>query len=99
VIKDAEGEQVREMELDSSMGLQRVAWDLRGDVPAPDPEAAGGAGGGAPARPGQGGFGGRARQGPLVEPGRYVASIGWKVGDDVVEVGPSQSFHVIGVQW
>jgi len=90
IIRDAQGEQVREMELDSSMGLKRVEWDLRGDPPeAPA--------GGAPQ--GGGGFGSRARRAPPVAPGRYVASIGWKVGDDVVEIGPSRSFHVIGVDW
>jgi len=90
LIKDASGEQIRELELDSSSGLQRVAWDLRGETP----EAASGETG-----PGGGGFRGRNRRGPLVEAGRYMASIGWKVGDDVVEVGSPQSFHVVGVQW
>ncbi|MCJ7626872.1 MAG: hypothetical protein MUO50_00660, partial [Longimicrobiales bacterium] len=102
IIRDAAGEQVRQLELDGSPGLRRVEWDLRGEMP----EAAAGAGAGAAGPPGGGAFpaggggaGGRARRGPPVEPGRYLASIGWKVGDDVVEVGPAQSFHVIGVQW
>jgi len=96
IVRDGGGEQVREMELDSSRGLRRVTWDLRADPPEPDPdqaEAAGGRGGG--------GFagGGRGGRGTLVDPGRYVASIGWKVGDDIVEVGPSHSFHVIRAEW
>ena len=90
LIKDGSGEQIRELEMDSSGGLQRVAWDLRGE--APEAGEAGVTGGG-------GGFRGRTRSGPLVEPGRYVASLGWKVGDDIVEVGEAQSFHVVGVQW
>jgi hypothetical protein len=96
LIKDASGGQVREIELDSSPGLRRVEWDLRGEAPQAGQGAAAPAGGGAF---GGGGFGGRARRGPLVEPGRYQASIGWKVGDDVVEIGKAQSFHVVGVQW
>jgi photosystem II stability/assembly factor-like uncharacterized protein len=100
LIRDGGGEQIREMELDSSPGLRRVAWNLRADPPAPDPEQAGVAGGAAGAAGGRGGgAGGRGGQGSMVEPGRYVAAIGWKVGDDIVEVGPSQSFHVIRVDW
>jgi photosystem II stability/assembly factor-like uncharacterized protein len=86
-IRDAEGELVRELELDATPGLRRVSWDLRGEAPGAEEEG------------GRGGFSGRSRQGPLVEAGRYVASLGWKVGEDVVEVGPARSFHVIGVQW
>jgi hypothetical protein len=104
IIRDADGEQVRQLELDGSPGLRRVEWDLRGEMP--EAAAGAGAGAGAAGPPGGGAFpaggggaGGRARRGPPVEPGRYLASIGWKVGDDVVEVGPAQSFHVIGVQW
>jgi photosystem II stability/assembly factor-like uncharacterized protein len=90
LIKDAEGEQVRELELDAAQGLQRVAWDLRGEAPEVEQESG---------RGGFGGFGGRNRRGPPVEPGRYVATLGWKVGEDVVEVGPTRSFHVVGVDW
>ncbi len=94
IVRDNDGNQIRELELDTSGGLQRVEWDLRGEVPEADTEAGGGAGRGGFNRPG-----GRARRGPLVEAGRYVAAIGWKVGDDVVEVGTVQSFHVIEVEW
>ena len=88
LIRDNAGEMVREMELESDPGLTRVAWDLRaGPAEASDDEDAG-----SRAR-------GRNRRGPLVEPGRYEAVLGWKVGDDVVEVGEARSFHVIGVQW
>jgi hypothetical protein len=92
IIRDDGGEKVREMELEAGPGLQRVEWDLRGDPP--EASASGGGGG-----QGSGGFGQRARRGPPVEPGRYVASLGWRVGEDVVEVGAGRSFHVIGVDW
>ena len=74
----------------AAQGLQRVAWDLRGEAPEVEQESG---------RGGFGGFGGRNRRGPPVEPGRYVATLGWKVGEDVVEVGPTRSFHVVGVDW
>ncbi len=88
LIKDNGGEVVREMELDGSPGLHRVVWDLRGNPP----EASEGQGGGS-------GFRGRPRMGPAVDPGRFVATLAWKVGDEVAEVGSGQSFHVIGVDW
>lgn len=91
LIRDENGEQVREMEVDGSPGLRRVEWDLRTDPPEPDPEQE--------AQAAAGSFRGRGRQAPLVEPGRYVASIGWKSGAEVVEIGPSQSFHVVKVDW
>lgn len=91
LIRDDAGEQVRELAVDGSRGLRRVEWDLRTDPPESDPEQEAQAAGGA--------FRGRGRQPPLVEPGRYVASIGWKSGDEVVEIGPSQSFHVVKVDW
>ncbi|MGD2122759.1 MAG: glycosyl hydrolase, partial [Gemmatimonadota bacterium] len=92
LIRDNAGEMVRELELDSAPGLTRVAWDLRADPPEATTE--GGQEGAAARRPQ-----GRSRSGPPVEPGRYQAVLGWKVGDDVVEVGEVQSFHVIGVGW
>jgi photosystem II stability/assembly factor-like uncharacterized protein len=93
LVKDDQGEVVRELELGSSPGLHRVEWDLRGEAPA---AAASGAG-----AQGEAGFAraGRNSRGPLVEPGRYLASLGWKVGEDIVEVGESRSFHVIAVEW
>ncbi len=63
IIRNAAGEQVRQMELDSSQGLRRVEWDLRGEMP----EAGAAAGAGAAGPPGGGAFpagggGGRAGQ-------------------------------------
>jgi len=93
LIKDDQGELVRELELDSSVGLQRVNWDLRGEAPEASEGGAGQGGGGFQRA------GGRVRRGPPVEPGRFVATLGWKVGEDIVEVGEARSFHVVKVQW
>ena len=93
-ITDNDGEQVREIELEGTAGLRRVAWNLREDRP-PAPE--GGQGGGR-----GGGRGGRGNQGPLVEAGRYTASLGIKTGEgeeqEVVTVGTAQSFRVVAIQ-
>jgi hypothetical protein len=89
VIKDAEGEVVRTLDLDADAGLHRATWNLRGETPA------------AGSNQGQagGGFNRRARRGPLVEAGRFEAVLAWKNGEDVTEFGDAQSFHVIGVEW
>jgi photosystem II stability/assembly factor-like uncharacterized protein len=89
-ITDETGKQVRRLDLDKAVGLRRVAWNLRGDAPAP----ATGAGGG----PGQaaGGFAGfgRGQMVPPVPAGRYRATLGSLAGDQVTPIGQSQSFHV-----
>jgi hypothetical protein len=88
-IADESGKQVRRLDLDKSAGLRRVAWDLRGDPPAPASGTAGG--------PGQaaGGFGGFGRgQVPPVAAGRYRATLGTLVGDKVTPIGGPQSFQV-----
>ena len=88
-IADESGKQVRRLDLDRSAGLRRVAWDLRGDPPAPASGTAGG--------PGQaaGGFGGFGRgQVPPVAAGRYRATLGTLVGDKVTPIGGPQSFQV-----
>jgi hypothetical protein len=85
-ISDESGKQVRRLDLDRTEGLRRVAWNLRGDPPAP---AAGGQGGGQ-------GFGGFGRpQAPLAVAGRYRATLGKLVGDKVTPVGPAQTFLVV----
>jgi len=89
LIKDGDGEQVREMEIEATGGLHRVTWDLRGDAPAA-PE-------GAQARAGAR-FGARNRRGPLVEAGRFQAVLGLKTGEEVVEIGDARTFHVVEVQ-
>jgi photosystem II stability/assembly factor-like uncharacterized protein len=92
LVKDGSGNLVREMGLNSLSGLHRAEWNLRADPPEADTAQAGGP------QPERGGLPGRARQGALVEPGRYVASMAWKRGGELVEVGPSRSFHVVRVQ-
>jgi len=85
-IVDETGKQVRRLDLDAKAGLRRIAWNLRGDVPA----ATGGA---QAAQGGFGGFGGRP-QATLVPAGRYRATLGKLVGDKVTPVGPTQTFLV-----
>jgi photosystem II stability/assembly factor-like uncharacterized protein len=91
-IADDTGRQVRRMEIDKSVGLRRVAWNLRSDpppasanVPQRGRGAAGLAGRGGPVL------------GPLVDAGRYRASLGRQVGDTVTPIGPSQSFTVVQI--
>jgi hypothetical protein len=91
-ITDDTGKPVRRLDLDKTAGLRRVAWNLRTDPPA---APAGGAGRGAPGgRGGFAGFGGRGNQPPLVEPGRYRATLGRLVGDIVTPMGQPQTFSV-----
>jgi len=109
-ITDGSGEAFRRCELDGRPGLRRFAWNLLGD-PAPgepdeddpDAEEEGGAeitactgGGGGGFGGGGGGGGGRGRRPtPRAEPGVYRASIGFLFGDEVTEIGPSQTFSVL----
>ncbi len=96
-ISDDAGRPVRRIDLGRGAGLRRSAWDLRADPPAPPAPgtpAAAAAGRGGPA--GRGGFGGgRGNQGPLVQPGRYRATLGRLVGDIVTPLGSPQSFAVV----
>ena len=110
-IVDDGGRPVRRLDLASQVGVQRVAWNLRGEPPA-----GGGRGGRgmAPPRPAEAddaapddddelqqeeppAFGGRGGppQGPAVAPGRYRATIGRLVGDVVTPIGESQTFQVL----
>jgi photosystem II stability/assembly factor-like uncharacterized protein len=89
-IADENGRQVRRIQLENSAGLRRVAWNLRAD---PTPSSTN------PAQGGRGGGGGRGGppQGPLVAPGRYRATLGRQVGDDVTPAGAPQSFTVVQI--
>jgi photosystem II stability/assembly factor-like uncharacterized protein len=92
-ITDDAGKQVRRLTMEKTAGLRRVAWDLRTDPP---PAAAGGRGGaGAAGAFGQGGRG--SRQAPLVPAGRYHATLGKLVGDQVTAIGPAQAFLVVSI--
>jgi photosystem II stability/assembly factor-like uncharacterized protein len=99
-IADDAGRPVRRLDLARDTGVQRVAWNLRGEAPA----APGGRGGGRGAAPqaeadqddqpvftGRGG----APQGPVVAAGRYRATLGRLVGDIVTPIGEPQSFQVL----
>jgi photosystem II stability/assembly factor-like uncharacterized protein len=109
-IADETGKQVRRIDLTKDVGLRRVVWNLRADPVPPAPgqtvapagrgagRGGGGAGGqgagaGAPAGAPGGGRGGAG--GPAVEPGRYTATIGRLVGDQVTPIGKPQSFRVV----
>ncbi|HYT69091.1 MAG TPA: hypothetical protein VEL51_21895 [Vicinamibacterales bacterium] len=86
-ISDDTGKQVRRLDLDKAPGLRRIAWNLRGETPPPNPNA--------PAQFG-GGRGGNAA--PLVAAGRYRATIARVAGDQVTPVGQPQSFTVLPIE-
>ena len=97
-ISDDTGKQVRRLDLSKHPGVHRIAWDLRGEPPAPQ-TGRGGRGTGATdgAQDAQA-FGGRGRQGgPPVASGRYRATIGKLTGDTVTPVGQPQSFSVVPI--
>ena len=89
-ITDALGNQVRRMEVDKSLGLRRVLWNMRTDPPAGGRGAQGrGAGPG-----GRGGGPG----GSIVPSGTYHAQLGKQVGEAVTPIGPMQTFRVLDVE-
>ncbi len=107
-IADDAGRPVRRLDLSKEPGLQRIAWNLRGEAPA-----GGGRGGGRGAAPvaqseassneeeaeaqdEQPVFAGRGGQvAPLVGAGRYRATLGRMVGDIVTPIGAPQPFQVL----
>ena len=99
-ITDENRRLIRRLDLDGSPGLRRTAWNLRAEVPAATDQGQGaaglggrGGGGGAGAAGGGRGF----QQGPLVEPGRYRATLGRMSGDIVTPIGQPQTFGVVQV--
>jgi hypothetical protein len=98
-IADDAGRPVRRLDLAKETGVQRIAWNLRGEAPA----GQGGRGGGRGAVPQAEGqdeqpvFAGRggAPQGAPVPAGRYRATLGSMVGDIVTPIGVAQSFQVV----
>jgi hypothetical protein len=100
-IVDDAGRSVRRLDLAREPGLQRIAWNLRGEPPA---GGRGGGRGGAVAQAEDGeaqdeppAFTGRGAtpQGAPVAPGRYRATLGRLVGDVVTPIGEPQSFQVL----
>jgi photosystem II stability/assembly factor-like uncharacterized protein len=99
-ITDPSGRQVRQMEVNKTAGLRRVAWNLTGDPPAPapnEPAGAGGRGGGGRGGGGGGGGGrgGGAPQGPTADPGRYFAQLVKITGTTTAPLGAPHSFMVM----
>jgi hypothetical protein len=100
-ITDESGKQVRRLDVDGRPGLRRVAWNLRGEIPAPTTPSsgqAGGAQGRGSAPQGGGRFGRGFQQAPLVSAGRYRATLGRVTGDEVTPHGPPQTFRVNNVE-
>ncbi len=84
MIADAQGNPVRTLSAPAQAGLHRIAWDLRGPSPFPidlNPPAF---------RPP---WAGEAK-GPLVAPGRYVATLVLASAGGVRTLGTPQSFEV-----
>jgi photosystem II stability/assembly factor-like uncharacterized protein len=106
-ITDDTGKQVRRLELEKTAGLRRIAWNLRGEPVVPAGAdgrgAAAGRGAGDPGGQGAAGrgavggfaFGGRGQQPPLVQPGRYRATLGRMVGETITPIGAPQTFNVV----
>jgi hypothetical protein len=100
-ISNASMQRVRQLPLEGTAGLQRIAWNLTADPAAPPPSAGDQAGGrGAGAGRGGGGGGGRGGrggggpQGPAVDPGRYFAQMVKISGGTETPIGPAHSFEV-----
>jgi hypothetical protein len=85
-ISDESGEQVRRLELPGEEGIHRITWNLRRDPPPAQPRAAG-------ARSGRG-----QRQGEVVSPGRYTATLGRLTGEAVTDLGEPQTVLVVPLQ-
>jgi photosystem II stability/assembly factor-like uncharacterized protein len=107
-IADEAGKQVRRLnqvptestqagDLPKTVGIHRVAWNLRGDPVAPPAGQGGatGAAGSGAAGGAQTGRGGAPAIPPFVGPGRYTATLGKLSGDTVTPIGKPQSFMVV----
>ena len=91
-ITDDAGERVRRMELSGETGVHRISWDLRRDPPPPPPAGTRGE------RGGRGGRGGQDEQGARVETGRYTATLGRLVGENVTDLGEPQTVLVVPLE-
>ena len=107
VIENARGEKFRQLNLDKSVGLRRVAWPYTGEVQtAPAGETpqggrqgqAGRAGGPPAGAPPQFQGRGGGPQLPIAPPGRYKATLGRMVDGKVTPIGQPQWFSVTEAQ-
>jgi hypothetical protein len=82
---------VRKLDLAGTVGVHRIAWNLRGEAAASQAQSGqrGGIAGG-------GGRGGPP-QGPVVPAGRYRATLGTQTGDIVTPFGDAQVFQVVSL--
>lgn len=78
-----DGEPVRTLELEGTAGVHRVAWDLRHDAPPPDEDDPNGR---------------RARVGPRVEAGRYIARLARIEGDQVTSLAEPRPILVFPLE-
>jgi photosystem II stability/assembly factor-like uncharacterized protein len=93
-ITDDNGRMIRRLVVNGTPGLRRTAWNLRAEPPAPTDQGQGAGRGGRGGGGGGGGRGGQPQQGPLVEPGRYRATLGRMSGEVVTPIGAPQGFQV-----
>ncbi len=84
MIRDSDGQLVRQLAGNSSSGLHQTAWDLR--LPAPDPVNISSN----TARP----YWMSDPTGPLALPGDYTARLAVERDGELTEVGPSRTFRV-----
>lgn len=84
VIRDGEGNPIRQVKAASGQGLHRVAWDLR--LPAPDPVDL--------TPPGFKLPWASTPKGPLALPGTYSITLAKRQGGEFVELSEPQSFEV-----
>ena len=95
-ITDSANRPVRRLDLPKETGLHRVAWNLRGEAPAPEGGRGGRGGGeGGDDQPFAGFGRGGPPQGPLVTPGRYRVAIAKVEGEKITPIGDAQSFQVV----
>jgi photosystem II stability/assembly factor-like uncharacterized protein len=109
-ITDLNGRVIRNLDgrdqgstIPQTVGLHRIAWNLRANLTPQQIQAAqqaaqgGRGGGGGGGFGGGGGRGGGGPQGPVVEPGQYRVMLGKKVGETVTPIGPAQMFGVVQI--
>jgi photosystem II stability/assembly factor-like uncharacterized protein len=84
VMSDKDGKEIRRINGPATAGLHRVNWDLRAGTSA-----------GGPARPRGGRGPGPRDAGPLVEPGKYTATLAKLAGGALTPLGEPQAVEVV----